>query len=409
MDSGRLFYFCPMMQILLFDDPAIRGSLLPFTFTRPVADIRVGILKISEKWEKLSGASISFLTQDYLQKKFPAHSSKALAINGAWMPQKEDWEALQNLKESQALYSGKTLLAGYLGETEKNLSSLNEKESVQLAHEPSLLQKTWNIFQFNASEIRKDFDLITQGRVSQKIQDSHTVVYGAENVFIEEGAKIKAAVLNAEGGPIYIGKNTEIQEGSLIRGPFALCEGSTINMGAKLRGDTTIGPFSKVGGEVSNSVIFGYSNKGHEGFLGNSVIGEWCNLGADTNTSNLKNNYAPVKVWDYTKGGFSNTGLQFCGLMMGDHSKCGINTMFNTGTVVGVGANIFGDGFPRNFIPSFSWGGAAGFSTFSIPKFEETAKAVFGRRGKEWTEEEKEILAKVFELTKSYRIWDKTS
>ena len=409
MDSGRLFYFCPMMQILLFDDPAIRGSLLPFTFTRPVADIRVGILKISEKWEKLSGARISFLTQDYLQKKFPAHSAKALAINGAWMPQNGDWEVLQKLKDDQALFFGKILLAGYIGETEKNLSKLNEKEAIQLSHEPALLQKTWNIFQFNASEIRKDFDLITRGRVSREIQDPYTVVYAGENIFVEEGAKIKAAVLNAEAGPIYIGKNTEIQEGSLIRGPFALCEGSTINMGAKLRGDTTVGPFSKVGGEVSNSVIFGYSNKGHEGFLGNSVIGEWCNLGADTNTSNLKNNYAPVKVWDYTKGGFSNTGLQFCGLMMGDHSKCGINTMFNTGTVVGVGANIFGDGFPRNFIPSFSWGGAAGFSTFSIPKFEETAKAVFGRRGKEWTDEEKEILAKVFELTKSYRIWDKTS
>ncbi|MDX5339703.1 MAG: GlmU family protein [Cyclobacteriaceae bacterium] len=398
-----------MMQILLFDDPAIRGSLLPFTFTRPVADIRVGILKISEKWEKLSGARISFLTQDYLQKKFPAHSAKALAINGAWMPQNGDWEVLQKLKDDQALFFGKILLAGYIGETEKNLSKLNEKEAIQLSHEPALLQKTWNIFQFNASEIRKDFDLITRGRVSREIQDPYTVVYAGENIFVEEGAKIKAAVLNAEAGPIYIGKNTEIQEGSLIRGPFALCEGSTINMGAKLRGDTTVGPFSKVGGEVSNSVIFGYSNKGHEGFLGNSVIGEWCNLGADTNTSNLKNNYAPVKVWDYTKGGFSNTGLQFCGLMMGDHSKCGINTMFNTGTVVGVGANIFGDGFPRNFIPSFSWGGAAGFSTFSIPKFEETAKAVFGRRGKEWTDEEKEILAKVFELTKSYRIWDKTS
>jgi UDP-N-acetylglucosamine diphosphorylase/glucosamine-1-phosphate N-acetyltransferase len=235
------------------------------------------------------------------------------------------------------------------------------------------------------------------------------MVYGADLIFVEEGAKIKAAVLNAENGPIYIGKNTEIQEGALIRGPFALCEGSTVNMGAKLRGDTTVGPFSKVGGEISNSVIFGYSNKGHEGFLGNSVLGEWCNLGADTNTSNLKNNYAPVKLWDYTKGGFANTGLQFCGLMMGDHSKCGINTMFNTGTVVGVGANIFGDGYPRNFIPSFSWGGAAGFSTFTLPKFEETAKAVFGRRGLEWTPQEKEIVEKVFELTKSFRIWDKTS
>lgn len=398
-----------MTHILLFDDPAIRGSLLPFTFTRPVADIRVGILKISEKWNKLTGAEISFLTQDYLQKKFPRNTEKALAVNGSWLPDAEAFQALNSLKEDEALYFGKVFLAGYIGETEKNLSFAAERRPVQLSSEPILLQKTWQIFQFNGSEIRKDFALLTKGRTSQPLADPHTIVYGADQIFIEEGAKIKAAVLNAEGGPIYIGKNTEIQEGSLIRGPFALCEGSTVNMGAKLRGDTTVGPFSKVGGEISNSVIFGYSNKGHEGFLGNSVLGEWCNLGADTNTSNLKNNYAPVKLWDYTRGGFANTGLQFCGLMMGDHSKCGINTMFNTGTVVGVGANIFGDGFPRNFIPSFSWGGAAGFSTFTMVKFEETAKAVFGRRGLEWTPAEKEILDKVFELTKSYRIWDKTS
>lgn len=398
-----------MTDILLFDDPAIRGSLLPFTFTRPVADIRVGILKISEKWNKYTGANISFLTQDYLQKKFPRNTEKALAVNGSWLPDAEALQALNSLKEDEALYFGKVFLAGYIGETEKNLSFAAERRPVQLSSEPILLQKTWQIFQFNGSEIRKDYSLLTNGRASRSVNDPHTIVYGADQIFIEEGAKIRAAVLNAEGGPIYIGKNTEIQEGSLIRGPFALCEGSTINMGAKLRGDTTVGPFSKVGGEISNSVIFGYSNKGHEGFLGNSVIGEWCNLGADTNTSNLKNNYAPVKLWDYTRGGFANTGLQFCGLMMGDHSKCGINTMFNTGTVVGVGANIFGDGYPRNFIPSFSWGGAAGFSTFTMAKFEETAKAVFGRRGLDWTPAEKEILDKVFELTKSYRIWDKTS
>jgi UDP-N-acetylglucosamine diphosphorylase/glucosamine-1-phosphate N-acetyltransferase len=398
-----------MTSITLFDDPAIRGSLLPFTFTRPVADIRLGILKISEKWQKHTSAEIFFLTQDYLQSKFSRASKPSLAINGAWLPDADSWESVQQLAPTQALYWGKTLLAAYIGETEKNLSLVASKEPVQLGKEPVLLQKTWNIFQFNAAEIRKDFDLLTKGRVSQPITDPHTIIYSPENIFIEAGAKIKAAVLNAEGGPIYIGKDTEIQEGSLIRGPFALCEGSTVNMGAKLRGDTTVGPYSKVGGEISNSVIMGYSNKGHEGFLGNSVIGEWCNLGADTNTSNLKNNYAPVKLWDYTKGGFANTGLQFCGLMMGDHSKCGINTMFNTGTVVGVGSNIFGDGYPRNFIPSFAWGGAAGFSTFTMAKFEETAKAVFGRRGKEWTQVEKDILEEIFELTKSYRIWDKTS
>ncbi|MDF2157584.1 GlmU family protein [Algoriphagus sp. CAU 1675] len=398
-----------MENILLFDDPSIRGSLLPFTFTRPVADIRVGILKISEKWEKYTGKVVSYLTQDYLQTKFQRAEGSLLAVNGSWLPDEDSLSQLKKLKPSQALYFGKTLLAAYIGETEKNLSACADKEAVEMESEPKLLQKTWQIFQFNGEEIRKDFILITKGRKSAEITDPYTRVYASENIFIEEGAQIRAAVLNAENGPIYIGKNTDIQEGSLVRGPFAICEGSTLNMGAKLRGDTTVGPFSKVGGEVSNSVIFGYSNKGHEGFLGNSVIGEWCNLGADTNTSNLKNNYAPVKLWDYTKGGFANTGLQFCGLIMGDHSKCGINTMFNTGTVVGVGANIFGDGFPRNFIPSFAWGGAAGFSTFQFPQFEETSKAIMARRNVVWSHEEKEILERIFEMSKSYRIWEKKS
>lgn len=396
-----------MENILLFDDPSIRGALLPFTFTRPIADIRIGVLKISEKWAQFSGSIPSFLTQDYLQDLFPRQAGAHLAVNGALIPTPELWEELGKLSDGQALYAGKTLVATYIGETEKNLSQVGRKRAVQLDFEPVMIQKSWEIFQFNGREIRRDFELLTKERRSQAITDPHTKVYSPENIFIEEGAVIRAAVLNAEAGPIYIGKNTEIQEGSLIRGPFALCEGSTVNMGAKLRGDTTIGPHSKVGGEVSNSVIFGYSNKGHEGFLGNSVIGEWCNLGADTNTSNLKNNYAPVKLWDYIRGGFTNTGLQFCGLMMGDHSKCGINTMFNTGTVVGVGANIFGDGFPRNFIPSFAWGGAAGFSTFQFPKFLQTAQAVMQRRKVELGEKDQEMLQKVFDFSKNYRIWEK--
>lgn len=408
MDSGRLFYFCSMDSLLLFDDPAIRGSLLPFTFTRPVAAIRVGILEIADKWALHTGKPVSFLTQDYLQQKFTRTKGTALAINGAWLPDENSVKALSALARNEALFSGKMLLAAYIGETEKNLDKAKELIPVQLDHEPVVLQKTWNIFEFNGAEIRKDFALITKGRQSQHLTDPHTKVYSPENIFIEKGAVIRAAILNGENGPIYIGKDTEIQEGAIIRGPFALCDNSTINMGAKLRGDTTVGPHCKVGGEVSNSVIFGFSNKGHEGFLGNSVIGEWCNLGADTNTSNLKNNYSPVKLWDYTRGSFANTGLQFCGLMMGDHSKCGINTMFNTGTVVGVGANIFGEGFPRTFIASFAWGGSSGFSTFQFPKFLETAKAVMGRRGKVFTLEEQAILQIIFDQSKTYRIWEKS-
>ncbi len=397
-----------MNNLILFDDPAIRGSLLPFTFTRPVAEIRVGIMKISEKWEFYSGLEPGFFTQDYLRKKYRHHNQPAIFINGALCPDKAVWEKIINLSENETLWYQQILLATHVENPSLfHPDAAKDKVAVMMEEPVTLIQKSWNIFENNGEELRKDYAIITEGRTSHEITDLHTIQYNPEQIFIESGADIKAAVLNAEAGPIYIGKDTEIQEGAIIRGPFALCEGSTVNMGAKMRGNTSVGPHSKIGGEVGNSVIFGYSNKGHEGYMGNSVLGEWCNLGADTNTSNLKNNYAPVKLWDYTRGGFTNTGLQFCGLMMGDHSKCGINTMFNTGTVVGVGANIFGAGFPRNFIPSFSWGGAAGFTTFQIRKFEETANAVMKRRGVDNDEEEKKILQKVFELTRHYRIWDK--
>ncbi|MBK5279679.1 MAG: glucose-1-phosphate thymidylyltransferase, partial [Bacteroidia bacterium] len=270
----------------------------------------------------------------------------------------------------------------------------------------TIIDQVWKIFQLNGSQIREDFKLITKNRKSAGISDKHTRTYSDENIFIEKGVSIKAALLNAENGPIYIGKNSQIHEGAIIRGPFALCEGSHVNMGAKVRGDTTVGPFSKIGGEVSNTVIFGYSNKAHDGFLGNSVIGEWCNLGADTNTSNLKNNFENIKIWNYAKGGFKDTGLMFCGLVMGDHSKCGINMMFNTGTVVGVCANIFGDGYPRTFIPSFAWGGASGFTTFQLNKALETATKAMERRNVLLDAADKEILKQVFEQSSKYRAWE---
>lgn len=365
-------------------------------------------MKISEKWEMYSGLKPGFLTQKYLNKKFQFENRPALLVNGAVCPDTDLWQTIKSLKPNQSLWFNQTLLAIFSDNpTEFHTDHSKETEWITWAGSVTIIQKSWHIFQFNGSEIRNDFDLMTEGRSSEPILDPHTIVYNSSQIFIEKGVKIKAAVLNAEAGPIYIGKDSEIQEGAIIRGPFALCEASTVNMGAKIRGDTTVGPHSKIGGEVSNSVIFGYSNKSHDGFMGNSVLGEWCNLGADTNTSNLKNNYATVKLWDYTRGGFTNTGLQFCGLMMGDHSKCGINSMFNTGTVVGVGANVFGDGYPRNFIPSFSWGGASGFTTFQLKKFGEVAVAVMRRRGLDYDEIEKEILQKVFELTKHYRIWDK--
>lgn len=383
------------MDIALFDSPEIRTQLLPFTFTRPVAEIRVGILTITEKWTK-RGFSCGFSTQDYLQTKFHGKQS-ALEVNGALCPNAGLVDAVKALKAGEELVSGETVLARHTG----------GGKTIAFSGEFTMIQHTWDIFKENRGEIIADFELLTSGRTSQEVTDPHTIVYGKENLFIEEGASIRAAIINAEGGPVYIGKNAQVHEGSIISGAFALCESAHLNMGAKIKGDTTIGPFSKVGGEIGNSVVFGYSNKGHDGYMGNSVLGEWCNLGADTNTSNLKNNYAMVKLWDYATGRFANTGLQFCGLMMGDHSKCGINTMFNTGTVVGVGANIFGAGYPRNFVPSFSWGGAAGFVTFQLRKFAEVAEAVMHRRNKEYDQVEQDIIQHIFDETAQYRIWDK--
>lgn len=383
------------MDINLYDPAEIRRSLLPFTFTRPVADIRIGILKISEKWEHF-GFNVGFSTEAYLSDKFRAIET-SLLVNGALCPDKILVNAIQSLSEGQKLVAQGVELATFGVGT----------QVVEYTDPIRLIAHPWEIFQYNKEQILADYTLVTEGRTSAKITDPNTIVYGAENLFIEEGASIRTAIFNAEDGPIYIGKNAHVHEGAIIKGAFALCEASHVNMGAKIKGDTTIGPYSKVGGEVSNSVIFGYSNKGHDGFLGNSVIGEWCNLGADTNTSNLKNNYAPVKLWSYESGRFANTGLQFCGLMMGDHAKCGINTMFNTGTVVGVGANVFGSGYPRNFVPSFAWGGASGLTTFQLKKFYEVAEAVMKRRSIELNEVEKDILSNIFEGTADYRIWEK--
>ena len=264
------------------------------------------------------------------------------------------------------------------------------------------IEHTWDIFSKNDAAIREDFERLTEDRKSQPIPKSVQTI-AKENIFIEEGAKLEFVTLNASLGPIYIGKDSEIMEGSVIRGPFALCDNAVVKMASKIYGATTVGPYSRIGGEVKNAVFFSYSNKGHDGFLGDSVLGEWCNIGADSNNSNLKNNYEEVKLWSYQTEGFEKTGLQFCGLMMGDHSKCGINTMFNTGTVVGVSANIFGSGFPRNFVPSFSWGGASGFTTYVTKKAFETARLVMSRRNIDFDEKEAAILEHVFEETKKWR------
>ena len=389
------------MNYILFDG-ASRNNLLPFTFTRPVADIRVGILTIREKWEMYLKTTTTTITEDYLSVKYPmVEMTENIMLNASYLPNIELIEKIEGLKENQAIFKDEDVIAFFTKEAQENID-FETYEAIEFNQDIIKIENTWDIFSKNGLALQDDFSLITKDRTSQSIPESNNII-APENIFIEEGATLEFTTLNATNGPIYIGKNAEIMEGALIRGPLALCEKSTIKLGAKIYGPTTIGPSSKVGGEVSNSVLFGYSNKGHDGFLGNSVIGEWCNLGADTNNSNLKNNYAEVRLWDYDTEGFAKTGLQFCGLMMGDHSKCGINTMFNTGTVVGVSANIFGSGFPRNFVPSFSWGGHSGFTRYLTVKAFEVAKVVMARRGIEFSEEEKAILEHVFEETKQYR------
>jgi len=389
------------MNYILFDGP-YRNNLLPFTFTRPVADIRVGILTIRQKWESYLEYTTTTITEDYLTDKFPmVEMEENVMINASFLPNIEVIEIVKNLEYNQAVFKGEDVIAFFAKEGEEH-NDFSNFEAIEFENDILQIEHTWDIFAKNGDAIIEDFNLITKDRESEPIPSSVNTI-NPENIFIEKGATLNFATLNASSGPIYIGRDAEVMEGSIVRGPLALCNNATLKLGTKVYGPTTIGPHSKVGGEVNNSVLFGYSNKGHDGFLGNSVIGEWCNLGADTNNSNLKNNYAEVRLWDYQTEGFAKTGLQFCGLMMGDHSKCGINTMFNTGTVVGVSANIFGSGFPRNFVPSFSWGGSKGFVTYKTSKAFEVAEVVMARRKEEFTGNDKAILEHIFEETKQYR------
>jgi UDP-N-acetylglucosamine diphosphorylase/glucosamine-1-phosphate N-acetyltransferase len=389
------------MNYILFDGPA-RNALLPFTFTRPVADILVGIMTIRQKWEMRLGSTTTTLTEEYLSDKYPmVEMEENVMINASFLPNSILVEMVSNLTSNQAIFKGEDVIAFYTNENQEEVN-FDNYEIIHFEGDCLKIEHTYDIFSKNDAAIKEDFELLTLDRKSQPIPKSVNTIC-EENIFIEEGAKLEFVTLNATNGPIYIGKNSEIMEGSVIRGPFALCEGSIVKMMAKIYGATTVGPYSKIGGEVNNTVLFAYSNKGHDGYLGNSVIGEWCNIGADTNASNLKNNYEEVKLWDYETESFKKTGLQFCGLMMGDHSKCGINTMFNTGTVVGVSANIFGAGFPRNFIPSFSWGGAAGVTVYMTRKAFETARLVMARKNIDFDEKEAAILQHVFDETKVWR------
>jgi UDP-N-acetylglucosamine diphosphorylase/glucosamine-1-phosphate N-acetyltransferase len=389
------------MAIILFDDNAHK-TLLPLTYTRPVADLRIGILTIAEKWAKYLNTDYSFYTQPYLQAKFSVnYTADNIFINGSVCPDDGLLAAIHQLEDGEALKFGDLLIAVKGCKLHEFNIDTKPDRVIEYLHPIVAIKHPEDIFKNNDIELRKDFKLLTKGRTSATISSTNTII--GDDFFAEEGAIAECSTFNTTQGPIYLGKHTEVWEGTHIRGSFALCEHSQVKMGAKIYGATTIGPCSRVGGEISNAVIWGYSSKGHDGFLGNSVLGEWCNIGADSNNSNLKNNYAEVKLWDYATGHFRKTGLQFCGLIMADHAKCGINTMFNTGTVVGVSANVFGSGFPNNFVADFAWGGAQGFETYSLQKMVETAEKVYVRRDRVFDQNEQDILKRVFELTEEYR------
>lgn len=382
---------------LVFSDAQYWEDFLPLTFTRPVSELRMGILTFQERWKKLLEIEdIAFLTEDYLQEKFKKPELKeSLLIVPNFLPTESVLEQIKKIKQGEALIYQDEVIVAKLDMKDFSLSKITKM--IEVEGKLLFVKSPSDIFTYNQQFLDYDFELLTRDRKSQELSETNNFLGDKKDLFIEEGAEIEFATLNCKTGKIYVGKNAEIMEGTMIRGGLALCEGSKINMGAKVYGATTIGPYSKVGGEVNNIVIFGYSNKGHEGFIGNSVIGEWCNLGADTNSSNLKNNYANVKLWNYRLSRFVDTGLQFCGLIMGDHSKSAINTQFNTGTVVGVAANIFKTGFPPNLVKSFSWGGMNGDESYRLDKVFEVMEKVMQRRKVDLTDIDKNIISHLYE------------
>ena len=402
------------MNIILFDTDA-RSHLLPLTATRPMGELRLGILTLREKWERRLRGSVSYITQEYLQEKFPIRiDEENFIISSGILPNEALCKRIAELGLNEALLYEGELVAARLNEAQFEQliedEEVHELQGMDLSADIVVTQITrlWQLTQLNDQALRDDFQLLTQGRRSQPISPTNQVIGDPEHIFLEEGANIEYCILNTTKGPIYIGQNAEVMEGSAFRGPVSIGAGALVKMGAKIYGPTTIGPGCRAGGEITRSILMANSNKSHEGYLGDSVLGEWCNLGADTNNSNLKNNYSEVKLWDYATERFEKTGLQFCGLIMGDHAKCGINTMFNTGTVVGVFANVFGAGYPRNFIPDFSWGGAdGGYRTYKFSDACLTAETVMVRRKVIFTELDKAILYHIYDRSASFRTWEK--
>ena len=389
-------------NIVLFDVPLTKTNLLPLSYTRPVSDLRVGIMTLAEKWESLLPGSYSNITDEYLSEKFPASlTGDDIFIASDVVASQPLASRIVSLKPGEALLKDDVLIA-----VRGNREMIDNREltvNMEFDGEIDRIGFLYDIFILNDKAVKADFEQITSGRMSHPLSGTNTVIGDPSLIFLEEGASVEGCFLNTKGGPIYIGRDAEVMEGSCLRGPVALCEGSHVNMGTRIYGATTIGPASKVGGELNNVVIIGYSNKAHDGFLGNAVIGEWCNIGAGCVASNLKNDYTEIKLWNYNAHRFTRTGLQFCGLMMGDHSKAGINTMFNTATVLGVGVNVYGSGFQRNFLASFSEGSRAGFTDVPMSKFFDIASRVMARRGKILTDVDRRIYEHINEMAHNFK------
>ncbi len=400
-----------MEHIILFDNE-VRDQLLPFTYTRPVCEIRVGMLTIKEKWEQWMRCKVSYITQDYLAEKFPIDSSDTnLVINGSVMPSDQLCTLIRQMDFNEAYLKGEELIVAKLDANQLNKLVNDEDISEIQGHDIQntsflKLDHVWDIFKLNDEALRSDFEILTRGNRSRLLSRTNQVL-APEQVFVEEGASVECAILNASEGPIYIGKNATIMEGSILRGPVAVMEGSVVKAGAKVYGATTLGPGSKVGGEVKNVVFFGNSNKAHDGYLGDAVVGEWCNLGAGTSASNMKNNYSDVRVWSYAENDYVSSGQQFVGLFMGDHSRCGIQTAFNTGTVVGVGSNVFGTALHSKHIPSYAWGGGEDFETYELSKAFDSMERAMQRKNVAFSTEDRLIYMKVYEDTREQRTWEK--
>ncbi len=390
-------------NIILVDPRDTHDNLLPLTYTRPVSDLRVGIFTIDQRWRMACpNANFYWQTVDYLRPKYPAcpdniDNSEVVYVRGDIIPTAELVRVTLNLQPGQAVFGEDSAPIAWRGGT-------SNAPSIQLEGRTRCISFLYDIFGLNGEVLREDFETITAGRTSAPLSDTVTVIGRREDVFVEDDAEfVEGCTLNTMHGPIYIGHGATVMEGSCLRGPVAVCDNAVVNMGARVYGDTTIGPWCKVGGELNNVVMHSYSNKAHDGFLGNAVIGQWCNIGGGCSASNLKNDYTEIKLWNYPRRRFLRTGLQFCGVIMADFCKAGVNTMLNTATVLGVGVNIHGSGFPRPFLASFLEGSPQGYTEVPMQRFFDTASKMMARRGIELTQIDIDILNSVRQIAENYR------